>query len=314
MKIELKFREDSCFKIVQFTDIHWHNGEPADQKSAVLMESVARAESPDLIVLTGDILSGGGCDNAIESLRQIIEILDQCAIPWAAVFGNHDDEGTANRHELMEVMRESDLSLADPGPEEIPGVGNYVLTVQNSDANKSAALLYFIDSGSYALTDLGGYDWIKRAQIEWFLSESVRYNVSVEHPLPALAFFHIPIPEYHEVWDFHTCYGVKYEDICAPRINTGFFAALHEAGDVIGTFVGHDHINDFWGDLHGIRLCYGRATGYNTYGKDGFPRGARVIELREGEHQFETWLHLDNGTIVREQQQHTPLQRTFTED
>ena len=314
MKFELKFREDSCFKIVQFTDIHWHNGEPADQKSAVLMESVARAESPDLIVLTGDILSGGGCDNAIESLRQIIEILDQCAIPWAAVFGNHDDEGTANRHELMEVMRESDLSLADPGPEEIPGVGNYVLTVQNSDANKSAALLYFIDSGSYALTDLGGYDWIKRAQIEWFLSESVRYNVSVEHPLPALAFFHIPIPEYHEVWDFHTCYGVKYEDICAPRINTGFFAALHEAGDVIGTFVGHDHINDFWGDLHGIRLCYGRATGYNTYGKDGFPRGARVIELREGEHQFETWLHLDNGTIVREQQQHTPLQRTFTED
>ena len=314
MKFELKFREDSCFKIVQFTDIHWHNGEPADQKSAVLMESVARAESPDLIVLTGDILSGGGCDNAIESLRQIIEILDQCAIPWAAVFGNHDDEGTANRHELMEVMRESDLSLADPGPEEIPGVGNYVLTVQNSDANKSAALLYFIDSGSYAPTDLGGYDWIKRAQIEWFLSESVRYNVSVEHPLPALAFFHIPIPEYHEVWDFHTCYGVKYEDICAPRINTGFFAALHEAGDVIGTFVGHDHINDFWGDLHGIRLCYGRATGYNTYGKDGFPRGARVIELREGEHQFETWLHLDNGTIVREQQQHTPLQRTFTED
>lgn len=314
MKNELKFSEDGFFKIVQFTDIHWHNGEPADQKSAVLMESVAQAESPDLIVLTGDILSGGGCDDAAASLRQVIEILDRCAIPWAAVFGNHDDEGTANRHELMEVMQKSNLSLAEPGPEEISGVGNYVLTVKSLDNTKPAALLYFIDSGSYASTDIGGYDWIRRDQIEWFLSESARYTASAGHPLPALAFFHIPIPEYHEVWDFHTCYGVKYEDVCAPRINTGFFAALHEAGDVMGTFVGHEHINDFWGDLHGIRLCYGRATGYNTYGKEGFPRGARVIQLREAERQFETWLHLDNGTIVREQQKHTPLQRTFTED
>ena len=314
VKTELRFREDGRFNIVQFTDIHWHNGESADQKSASLMESVAQAESPDLIVLTGDILSGGGCNDAAESMRQIMEILERCGTPWAAVFGNHDDEGTANRHELMQVMQESDLSLSEPGPGEIPGVGNYVLTVQNSDASKLAALLYFIDSGSYAPTDIGGYDWIRRAQIEWYLGESARYTASAGHPLPALAFFHIPIPEYDEVWDFHTCYGVKYEDVCAPRINTGFFAALHEAGDVMGTFVGHEHINDFWGDLHGIRLCYGRTTGYNTYGKDGFPRGTRVIELQEGERQFETWLHLDNGTIVREQPKHTPLQRIFTED
>ncbi|MDE0317022.1 MAG: metallophosphoesterase family protein [Candidatus Poribacteria bacterium] len=314
MKNELKFREDGCFKIVQFTDIHWQNGEPVDQQSAALMESVAQAEAPDLIVLTGDILSGGGCDDAAESLRQIIEILERCGFPWAAVFGNHDDEGTANRHELMQVMQESDLSLAEPGPEDIPGVGNYVLTIESSDKTKSAALLYFVDSGSYAPTDIGGYDWIRRAQIEWYLSESKRYTASAGNPMPALAFFHIPIPEYDEVWDFHTCYGAKYEKVCPPLINSGFFAALHEAGDVMGTFVGHEHINDFWGDLHGIRLCYGRTTGFNCYGKEGFPRGARVIQLREGERQFETWLHLENGTIVNQQQEHKPLQRTLTED
>ncbi len=314
MKIELKFRENGRFRIVQFTDIHWHNGEPADQKSATLMKNIVQSEVPDLIVLTGDILSGGGCDDAAESMRQIVRIMEDCGIAWTAVFGNHDDEGTANRHDLMSVMQEGDLSVVEPGPEDIPGVGNYVLRVERSNDNTTAALLYFLDSGSYAMTDIGGYDWIKREQIEWFLSESVKHNISRENLLPALAFFHIPLPEYHEVWDFHTCYGVKYEDICAPRINTGFFAALHEAGDVIGTFVGHDHINDFCGDLYGIRLCYGRATGYNTYGRDGFPRGARVIELTEGERCFETWLHLDDGTIVREQPEHTPLQRTFTVD
>ena len=308
------FRSDGSFKIIQFTDIHWHNGEASDQRSAELMESVAHAEAADLIVLTGDILSGGGCENAAASMRQINHIMQRCSTPWTAVFGNHDDEGTADRKELMNVMQESELSLSEQGPEDISGVGNYVLTVQDSESDSPGALLYFIDSGSYAQTDIGGYDWIKRDQIEWFLKESAHYTEVVGHQLPALAFFHIPIPEYHEVWDFSTCYGAKYEDICAPRINTGLFAALHEAGDVLGTFVGHDHINDFCGDLYGIRLCYGRATGYNTYGKDGFPRGARVIELKEGERKFETWLHLENGTIVKEQAKHTPLQRTFTED
>ena len=50
---------------------------------------------------------------------------------------------------------------------------------------------------------------------------------------------------------------------------------------MIGTFVGHDHVNDYQGDLHGIRLCYGRGSGFNTYGRAGFLHGARVIRLRE---------------------------------
>lgn len=313
MKNRLSFNEDRRFKIVQFTDIHWQNGEPIDQQSGDLMDSIAQAESPDLIVLTGDMLSGGACNDAVKSLQQIIEIIERTGKPWSAVFGNHDDEGTASRQELMAAMQESKLSIVEPGPEEVPGVGNFVLTIQSHDKSDPAALLYFVDSGSYAPTDIGGYDWIRRGQIEWYLSESARYTELAGGQLPALAFFHIPIPEYHEVWDFHTCYGVKYEDVCAPRVNSGFFAALHEAGDVMGTFVGHEHINDFWGELHGIRLCYGRTTGFNSYGRDGFPRGARVIELIEGERQFETWLHLENGAVVRDQPQHTPLERIFTE-
>ena len=314
MENALQFRSDQRFKIVQFTDIHWHNGEEPDQQSAALIARVAKTESPDLIVLTGDILAGGGCEDAAESLRQVVQTVEACGVPWAAVFGNHDDEGTADRHELMAIMSESPLSLTQPGPAEIPGVGNYVLSIQSFKENVPAAVLYFIDSGSYAQTDIGGYDWIKREQIAWYLQESARITAGAGNPLPALAFFHIPIPEYDEVWDFHTCYGVKYENVCAPQVNTGFFAAMHEAGDVMGTFVGHEHVNDFWGDLHGIRLCYGRASGYNTYGREGFPRGARVIALQEGERQFETWLHLDDGTVVAEQPEHTPLQRTFTED
>lgn len=69
--------------------------------------------------------------------------------------------------------------------------------------------------------------------------------------------------------------------MCCPKINTGLFAAMHLAGNVRGVFAGHDHVNDYEGMLYGVRLCYGRATGYNTYGKDAFQRGARVIRLHE---------------------------------
>ena len=194
MKNMLKFRSDRRFKIVQFTDIHWHNGETPDKQSAALMTQIMETESADLIVLTGDILAGGGCDDAADSLRQVIEVVEAGGVPWAAVFGNHDDEGTADRHELMAVMQESTLSLTQPGPAEVPGVGNYTLPIQSSEGSIPTAVLYFIDSGSYAQTDIGGYDWIRREQITWYLQESTKFTADAGHPLPALAFFHIPIP------------------------------------------------------------------------------------------------------------------------
>jgi hypothetical protein len=71
-------------------------------------------------------------------------------------------------------------------------------------------------------------------------------------------------------------------------VNSGLFAAFLERGDVVGVFCGHDHLNDYEATLHGIRLVYGRATGHGGYGRAGFPRGARVIELRDALRGFET--------------------------
>ena len=45
-------------------------------------------------------------------------------------------------------------------------------------------------------------------------------------PLPALAFFHIPLLEYNEIVGAETTLGQKEEGIASPKINTGFFASL----------------------------------------------------------------------------------------
>ncbi len=55
--------------------------------------------------------------------------------------------------------------------------------------------------------------------------------------------------------------GTRMEEACSPRINTGMFAAMKEAGDVMGVFVGHDHDNDYAVMWKNILLAYGRYTG-----------------------------------------------------
>ena len=303
----LRVRADDTFTIVQFTDTHFTNGAPEDKQTLALMAAILEAEQPDLVILTGDVIDGGRCTDPAAAWQLAVSPIVARGLPWAAVYGNHDDEGRLDRLALMAVQQSIPGCLSQVGPSHVSGVGNYVLKVLAAQGDRTVAHLYCIDSNAYTDADIGGYGWIRRDQISRYLytaHELAEANGGVK--LPALAFFHIPLLEYEEVWDFHVCRGVKYEPICAPRINTGFFAALYEAGDVLGTFVGHDHINDFMGTLHGIQLCYGRATGYNTYGREGMARGARIIRLTKGVRAFETWLRLEGGQVVTEQPLHVP--------
>ncbi|WNR44064.1 metallophosphoesterase family protein [Paenibacillus roseipurpureus] len=313
MPHSLVFREDRTFTIAQFTDLHWKDGGALDQMTGQLMADILDAERPDLVVFTGDVIYTGDvapgepiCDDPLQALQGAVAATEARGIPWAVVFGNHDTETLITRDELMTAVLTYPHTLAQRGPEDINGTGNYRLTIYDGDGQNKVNL-YFLDSGAYSpLPHIGGYDWIRSDQIDWYRKESLATRAdSGDQPLPALAFFHIPLPEYQLMWDTKTCYGSYFENaVYSANVNSGMFTAMLEMGDVIGTFVGHDHINDFWGELHGIRLCYGRATGYNTYGKEGFPRGARMIRLRQDERSFETWLRLADGSVLHEQPEH----------
>ncbi|MCM3749246.1 metallophosphoesterase family protein [Paenibacillus pasadenensis] len=300
MSSPLKFRDDGTFKIVQFTDMHWQNEDEEDQMTKALMEQVLEAEKPDFVAFTGDIIYGLGCPDPLEALRQAVEPVVSRGIPWAGVLGNHDAErGTkANREEVLQglIAIEGSLTRHTPG---ISGFGNYEIAVQGRDGS-TASVLYFLDTGDYSHISsvVPGYSWLRHDQIDWYRKTSKSYTENNGGtPLPSLAFFHIPLPEHDEVWQKGGCRGQRHEDVCCGKVNSGFFAAMAEAGDVTGVFTGHDHVNDYAGTLFGITLSYGRATGYHTYGKEGFPRGARIIQLTEGQRNYDSWLRLDDGTV-----------------
>lgn len=297
----LQFGSDRKFKIVQFTDIHWKTGVAESEVSEKCMIRVLEEEQPDLVVFTGDFVTGKPAAKGIDELLQ--PTLSR-KIPFAMTFGNHDDEQDMTRRELFDFIRKYSGSLIGT-TEGISGVFNYILTVKSSSGLEDAAVLYLFDSNSYAEHELvKGYDWIKSDQIEWYVGESRRLTTANQgKTLPALAFFHIPLPEYNEAARDENAplVGTRREKACSPQLNTGLFSAMFHCGDVMGVFVGHDHVNDYVVDWKGILLCYGRFTGSkNTYGDIPGGNGARVIELTEGEHGFKSWIRLHDGRVINE--------------
>lgn len=95
-------------------------------------------------------------------------------------------------------------------------------------------------------------------------------------PAPGLVYFHIPLPEFAS-FDSSNSTGVRQDKISSASTNSGFFTTMVEAGDVKAVFTGHDHLNDFCGELSGINLCYAGGFGYHAYGKAGWYRRARVV-------------------------------------
>lgn len=306
-EIQLKFDRAGRFKIVQFTDLHLHEGGHKDRQTLALIGEVLDLEKPQLVVLTGDILSGAA--KRQETVALAAGPMVERKIPWAVVLGNHDDEWPKevekpkDRRGLMEMFVRQPYSVSKMGPAEIFGVSNYYLPIHDADGTRKKWVLYMLDSNAYASKkELGTYDWIRTDQIAWYSQTSRTLARERDgKPYPALAFFHIPLLEYeYALTDAQAdVVGHRHEGVACPRINSGLFAAMLERGDVKGTFVGHDHVSDYEAQYRGIRLIYGRATGFDTYGRDGFPRGGRVIQLEENGETFTTWLRLQGGEKVQ---------------
>lgn len=303
MDTSLVFQPDKSFTIMQLTDVHWVDGKGSDNWTRRLMWKLLEQESPDLVVITGDLVYGD--DNLAQLEHALTPILNR-GLPWAFVFGNHDNELGASKKALLQRAMQLPGCLMSPGPADIHGEGNYMLGLHSADGALHWAL-HFIDSGTYNKNpDIGQYDYIHRDQISWYVKNTEA--LLRQHPdHSALAFFHIPLPEYRQVWSFHPCVGQKLDELACPGQNSGLFSAMLEMGNMKGTFVGHDHVNDYCGTLHGVRLCYGRASGYNTYGRRGFKKGCRMIRLNEDNPgEFESWLRLSDGSIDRQTELHQP--------
>lgn len=295
----LHFDDKGQFKIAQFTDTHFFIGGAKSPQVIDNMRVVMESEEPDLVILTGDIVTGNKKEgSAFDNWDIITNLFIEYKVPYAVAFGNHDDEAEVSRQEVLNYLSSRPLCLiSDEGGEDIKGVGNYVLPVSNGKG-EAEKLLYCLDSRSYSLKKgVDGYGWFDHSQVGWFARTNQAW-LAKNRNIQSLLFFHIPLPEYKEAFDggqFRN--GVRMEEECAPKINTGMFSEMVLQGNVLGTFVGHDHNNNYVAQLFNIALCYGYFSGGNSY-QDLPLNGARIILLEEKKQSFTTWLRRVDGRVL----------------
>jgi 3',5'-cyclic AMP phosphodiesterase CpdA len=297
----LKFNKEGNFKIVVFGDIHWDKRADEDKQAMRVMNSILEAEKPDFVIYTGDNTVSDNLSDIREGYKEFTEPLVKMGIPWAATLGNHDSEfGGLARKDVYKSMLGLPGNLSVMGPDDIHGYGNYVLPVMSKNGKKIKALLYILDSNSYATTNgTQIYDWIHQDQIQWYRQTSAYYRqLNGGKNIPSYAFFHIPLQEFNTFYSKGTVIGSKNEDVCCSPVNSGLFSSFIENKDIKAVFCGHDHINDYIAGYEGLWLGYVRGISWKAYKKEGYDRGSRLIELKEGTPSFNTWLRIDGGRVI----------------
>eukprot|EP01017_Pseudomicrothorax_dubius_P043869 TRINITY_DN7368_c0_g4_i1.p1 TRINITY_DN7368_c0_g4~~TRINITY_DN7368_c0_g4_i1.p1 ORF type:complete len:394 (+),score=51.39 TRINITY_DN7368_c0_g4_i1:49-1230(+) len=282
----LRFNSDRTFTILQITDIHYGEDDFKDFQTSQLVISLIRKAQPDLIVLTGDAVSGyawnGDPGFFFNNWARFTSPFTITNTRYAYILGNHDGEADLTREQIFDLDSEHPLSLMDKA-DEITGV-NYFHEVQSSYDNATAppSILWFFDTNREGCrNETWSWGCVEDDQIAWFRKQSSLITASNKNTFD-LAFFHIPLQEYMDLWYDGETYGEKNEDVACPRVNTGLFDVLAAQGNVKAVYVGHDHDNYFGGFWKGVELIFGRKTGFGGYGPaKGMLRGARVIKLTE---------------------------------
>ncbi|MDR2736306.1 MAG: metallophosphoesterase family protein, partial [Gracilibacteraceae bacterium] len=306
---QLTFSADGTFKIMQMSDfqdyINSTNKTIVNQKSVALMGAALDAEKPDLVVMTGDMLGGNmNADNLQEYIRQMVAPMEERGIPWMITYGNHDEDATTALNDGWNKIRQlayyrsfaynvnratmSGAQDYEPNGRNTYGVGDMYQLIYDAAGTTPLYNVWAFDSNRYDVSGkgIGGYDWIRPQQIQWYSKASAALEAKYGKKIPSLMFYHIPTPEWGLMWANRSKFNVvgeKNEAECPANVNSGLFTAVLERGDVKGMFVGHDHVNDYVGNYYGVMLGYDANVGYQTYGLGGANndrmRGVRVFEL-----------------------------------
>ena len=268
-----------------------------------LLNASLDATQPNLVVFLGDMIHGrdlSGDDRVQKAIDAVVSPVVERGIPFALVFGNHDEECGISKEEQLKIYQSYPGCLAVDG-EDLPGCGNYYLVVENPVQPENPVVLWFVDSGSYAEEGKGTYGYVTEEQNEWMLSAYEELCGKYTSPV-SYVFQHIPVPQvYNMIKEVPfgtsgavTCYGPNFgkwyvlddEYIWAGHMGEGPCSSEYDSGEfdtwkkmnVKAAFFGHDHLNDYCGTYDGIDMVTTSGVGFYLYGR-GDEHGTRLVTL-----------------------------------
>ncbi|KAI1415416.1 Metallo-dependent phosphatase [Hypoxylon sp. FL1857] len=284
----LTFKGDGTFQLSIFEDLHfgenaWDQwGPQQDINSVKVINEILEAESPGLVVLNGDLITGENTflENSTTYVDQIVGPLVDRGLTWASTYGNHDyDYNISGNAILAREKRWSNSRTTQMVFGEESGVSNYYLPVYDSGCSDESCtpelLLWFFDSRGgfrYQQKDdsgnrVGQPDWVDFSVVNWFQQTNSELVNTYSKMIPSLGFVHIPTYASYafqgEGVDPHAEPGIN-DDLplapqaqgwCADGRNDGscdyggqdipFMQAVSTVPGFMALFSGHDHGDTF---------------------------------------------------------------------
>lgn len=207
-KQKIFFGADGSLTILQVTDLHAF--ETPEAEDALSLRRAVETAKPDLIIMTGDNISGYACktaESAKAAIKHNMDVISQFGLPVAIVFGNHDDDTTPyDKHAQIAQYETYPCFIGCEGftaERTIGGkytlhTGNYYIPVYESAKSERIVWnLWCFDSGNnHADPTVDSYGYVFPEQVDWYLQTSnalKQKNGGV--PVPALVFQHIAPPQ-----------------------------------------------------------------------------------------------------------------------
>lgn len=298
----LKFDDNGEFKIMLFADSQ--DNEDLEETTLAFMCDALDVYKPDLVVFLGDNTVASGYENQAKAIEAIVTPCVDRDVPFAIVFGNHDQEQGVDKEDLLDIYRSYGCLTYDANPA-LSGCGTCNLPIFASNGIKIAFNLWLTDSGSMNEDKtIGGYDYVHADQVEWYKNTAAALKLlNGGNVVPSINFQHIIVPEIYEAIfpetslkgsrtvkgknyyllpDFSKFTGHLLEPPCSPFVTEGQFDAWVETGDVLATFSGHDHTSDFTVPFKGVDIVNVPTHGCSSYYKE-YTRGAGLITLNEND-------------------------------
>lgn len=261
------------------------------------IRSLVAQTHPDLIFITGDIIYGS-FDDAGSTFLWFCRFMDSLGIPWAPVFGNHDNESKKGTAWQCTQFEESEFCLFRRGS--VSGNGNY--TVGIAAGGRLIRVLHMTDSNGCrgaADEEVLRTAGIFPDQLAQIRTNTEKITAAQGREVPAFMAFHIPVKEFADAElekgyrtasrELYTIgvdvpaadgdFGCSFEKFHFNPITVeNFLPFLHE-NHIDGVFAGHYHSINTCILWEGVRWVFGLKTGQYDYHIPG-QLGGTLIEVR----------------------------------
>lgn len=262
------------------------------------IRSLVAQTRPDLIFITGDLVYGSFDDRGT-TLEYFCGLMDSFQIPWAPVWGNHDNESARGIDWQCERLQNSKYCLFKRG--RVSGNSNYSVGIAVGDT--LVRVLHMLDSNGCRRGNEG--EVIKQRgiypdQLALVEDHTRLINASQGRYVPAFMAFHYPVDCFETA---ETVKGYKREDrqtyvlgvdvtpkdgdfgFCLEKYDQittdGGFIGFMKHQNVDGVFVGHVHKNTTCIRYEDIVWTFGMKTGQYDYHVAGAVGGTLITLLGE---------------------------------